>query len=143
MNKFSTAVTINSSSKKIWTALTDPKLMSKWMGDSEMGIEVRTSWEVETPILIYGFHHVKFVNKGVVLKYDEEKQLTYTHLSSVSRLPDKKENYSILDFTLTPSENYTLLTLTIENFPTDTIHKHLEFYWRTTIITIKQNVESI
>ena len=140
---FSTAVTINASPAEVWSALTVPERMTKWMGDPEMGLEVHASWGIETPILIRGFHHTKFENKGIVLKYEKERRLSYTHLSSVSRLPDKQENYSILEFLLAPIENDTRLSLTIENFPTDTIRKHLEFYWKTTMLTIKENVENV
>lgn len=140
---FSTTVTINASPAEVWSALTVPERMTKWMGDPEMELEVHASWGIETPILIRGFHHTKFENKGIVLKYERERRLSYTHLSSVSRLPDKQENYSILEFLLTPIENHTLLTLTIENFPTETIRKHLEFYWKTTMLTIKENVENV
>jgi uncharacterized protein YndB with AHSA1/START domain len=140
---FSTAVTINASPAEVWSALTVPERMTKWMGDPEMALEVHSSWGIETPILIRGFHHTKFENKGIVLKYEKERRLSYSHLSSVSRLPDKQENYSILEFLLTPIENHTLLSLTIENFPTETIRKHLEFYWKTTMLTIKENVENV
>ena len=142
LEKFSAAVTINSEPAAVWSSLTDPGRMAKWMGDPDMEIVVQTNWIIETPILIRGFHHVKFENKGTVLKYEKERRLSYSHLSSVSRLPDKQENYSIFEFILTPTENQTLLTLNIENFPTETIRKHLEFYWRTTIMTIKENVEN-
>lgn len=141
-DKFSVNVTINSEPAAVWLALTDPELMIKWMGDPEMEIEVRTDWGINTPILIRGFHHVKFENKGIVLKYEREKRLSYTHLSSISRLPDRQENYSILEFILTPAANQTMLTVNIENFPTESIRKHLEFYWRATIVIIKENVEN-
>jgi uncharacterized protein YndB with AHSA1/START domain len=142
-DRFSTAVTINASPAEVWSALTVPERMTKWMGDPEMGLEVHTRWEIGTPILIRGFHHTKFENKGIVLKYEKESRLSYTHLSSVSRLPDKQESYSILEFLLTAVGNHTLLTLTIENFPTDTIRKHLEFYWKTTMLAIKESVEIV
>ena len=143
VDEFSVAVTINSEPAEVWSALTDPERMAKWIGEPEMRIEVHTDWRVDAPILIRGFHHIKFENKGVVLKYEKERRLRYSHLSSVSRLPDEQESYSILDFRLTPLEPQTLLTLKIENFPTEAIRKHLEFYWRTTIITIKEMVENL
>lgn len=111
------------------------------MGDPEMKIEVQTDWKIDSEIFIRGFHHIKFENKGVILQYDRENRLSYTHLSSVSRLEDKYENYTILEFVLIPIEEQTLLTLNIENFPTEIIRKHLEFYWRTTILTIKGQTE--
>jgi uncharacterized protein YndB with AHSA1/START domain len=141
-DKFSTAVTINSEPVKVWTTLTDLELMRQWLGEPEMKIEVQTDWKINTTIFIRGFHHIKFENKGIVLQYDRVKKLSYSHLSSISRLPDKPENYSILEFVLTPIDKQTLLTLNISNFPTETIRKHLEFYWRTTIVAIKKRVEN-
>ena len=141
-SKFSTTISINSDAATIWANLTNPELMTKWMGELEMKIEIETDWKVNSPMIIRGFHHVEFENKGTILQYDKEKKLSYNHLSSISRLQNKTENYSILEFTLTPLEKFTLLTLDISNFPTDSIRKHLEFYWKTTIITIKEMIES-
>jgi uncharacterized protein YndB with AHSA1/START domain len=141
-DKFSTSVTINSESTNVWRTLTETELMSKWLGDPEMNIEVQTDWIINSPILIRGFHHVNFENKGTVLKMDKEKSLIYTQLDSISQLEDKHENYTILEFKLTPIDRQTKLTVIIENFPTETIKKHWEFYWRTTILTIKEQTEN-
>jgi uncharacterized protein YndB with AHSA1/START domain len=140
--KFSVTVIINSNPGNVWTTLTDPELMAQWLGDPEMEIKVVTDWKINSSISISGFHHVKFENKGIILHYDREKKLSYTHLSSVSRLADRKENFTTLEFVLTPIDKQTQLTINIENFPTETIQKHLEFYWRTTIVTIKRETEN-
>ena len=142
-DKFSTTVTINSEPAKVWTTLTDIELMRQWLGEPEMKIEVQTDWNINSKIFIRGFHHIKFENKGIILQYDREKKLSYSHLSSISRLPDKTESYSILEFILTAFDKQTLLTLNISNFPTETIRKHLEFYWRTTIVNIKRKAEAL
>jgi uncharacterized protein YndB with AHSA1/START domain len=138
---FSTTVTIDSGVDEVWNSLTKPDLMAEWMGEPDFEITVDTDWRVNSTISIQGFHHVKFENTGTVLEYKTEKKLKYTHLSSLSRLPDKPENHSILEFNLRPIEERTQLTLTIENFPTESIRKHLEFYWKATIMTIKRSVE--
>jgi uncharacterized protein YndB with AHSA1/START domain len=142
-DKFSTAVTINSEPAEVWAALTEHELMTQWMTDPEMKIEIHTNWKINEEILIRGFHHLRFENKGIVLSYDKEKKLSYSHLSSLSRLPDKPENYSILEFVLTPADKQILLTLFITNFPTETIRKHLEFYWRGTMVKIKNAAEAL
>jgi uncharacterized protein YndB with AHSA1/START domain len=140
-DKFSTTVVINAHPAKVWTTLTNPAQMAHWMGAPEMEIKVATDWQVNSPILIQGFLHVRFEIKGIVLQHEKEHKLSYSHFSSISRLPDLPENYSILEFVLTPADGKTSLTLHIENFPTDVIRKHLEFYWRTTIIGIRKMVE--
>jgi uncharacterized protein YndB with AHSA1/START domain len=140
-NSFSTRTIINASPTKVWQTLTNTEVMSQWLGDPDMEIEVQTIWQVNAPIIIKGFHHVQFGNKGIVLAFEKERKLSFTHLSSVSRLPDIPESYSTLTFILEPGDNGTHLMLNIENFPTESIRKHLEFYWRTTLITIKDKVE--
>jgi uncharacterized protein YndB with AHSA1/START domain len=140
-DKFTTTVIVNSGVQQVWRILTDRDSMSQWMGDPEMDIKVQTDWKINSPIFITGFHHVKFQNNGMVLQYDKEKRLKYSHLSSVSRLPDQPENYSVIEFILTPLDQRTQLRLEVQNFPTDTIRKHLEFYWKTTLHLIKTTVE--
>ena len=136
-------VIINAEPEKVWTTLTNLALMTQWLGGSEMQIEVQTDWKINSTIFIRGFHHVKFENKGTIIQNEKERNLSYTHFSSTSRLPDIAANYSILEFILTPTDTCTQLTLNISNFPTEIIRKHLEFYWRTTILTIKRTAENI
>ena len=136
----SKTVTINAPTSKIWEALTNPDLMKKWM--SELEIEILTDWKVGNLVVIRGkLHGIKFENKGKVLQFEPEKILQYSHLSSLSRLPDKPENYSVFDFRLTPKEDLTLLTLTVSNFPTESIFKHLTFYWNVTLEIFKRMIE--
>lgn len=134
---FEKTVIINAIPETVWSTLTDFTLMKQWMGESEMNLEIITDWYVNGPIIISGFHHAKFQNKGTVLKYEPNRLIEYSHLSSLSRLEDKQENYSILRFQLSPLQQQTALTLTIESFPTETIYKHLCFYWRATVEKIK------
>lgn len=115
--------------------------MKQWMGDAAMEIDIQTNWQVNSPIVISGFHHLKFENKGTVLQFEPEKVLRYNILNSLSRLPDTPENYTIFEFTLSPTNNQTSLTLVITNFPTETIYRHLDFYWCTTIELIKKLIE--
>jgi uncharacterized protein YndB with AHSA1/START domain len=138
---FSSSVLITRAAPVVWKILTDPGMMIRWMGEPEMQIEIETNWQLNSPIVIRGFHHVRFENRGVVLEFERDKRLCYTHLSSVSRLPDVPENYSRLLFTLDCGPKTTELTITIENFPTESIRKHLEFYWTGTLTQIKAAVE--
>lgn len=142
-NIFSTSVIIHADRKLIWKTLTDVALMTKWLGEPDMNLEVECTWLVNEPIFIRGFNHVKFENKGVVLQFHQNSRLTYSHLSSLSHLADKAENYSILDFILLHATDGTRLQLNITNFPTEVIRKHLEFYWRATVVKIKKMAEEL
>ena len=137
---FDKIIHINAPTSKVWETLTNPELMKKWMFETE--INIITDWKVGTPIVIRGNLNGKnFENKGTVLQFELEKTLQYNHLSSLSRLPDKPENYSVLEFRLAPIENQTTLTLTLRNFPTESIYKHLAFYWNVTLEILKRMIE--
>ncbi|WP_460971579.1 SRPBCC family protein [Spirosoma migulaei] len=126
----------------IWHHLTTPDLMKQWMLDTDMTIDIITDWKAGSPIRMKGvMHGIDFENTGTILTYDPDQTLQYSHLSSLSHLPDTPENQCVLTFTLTPVEPQTRLTLTITNFPTDAIFKHLDFYWRTAIEVLKDVVE--
>src|SRR5919108_4165619 len=94
---FNKTVYINAPISKVWDTLTIPELMKKWM--SETGIDIITNWSVGSPILMRGrLHRIKFENTGTVLQFEPGKILRYSHLSSLSRLPEKPENYSVFEF---------------------------------------------
>lgn len=134
-------VLINATPSVVWNYLTLPELMQQWIGPPEMEIEVNTDWKIGSPMIIRGFHHVGFENRGVVQAFDLHKQIRYTQLSTISRMPDLPENYTVVEFTLTLVQNETLLALKIWNFPTETIFRHLDFYWRGTLEIMKKLIE--
>lgn len=136
------SIIIRSTAESIWESLTTPSQMRQWMGEPEMNIDVETDWEVNGPIIIRGFHHIAFKNTGIVLHFEPHRLLRYSHMSSTSRLKELSENHCILEFQLTPSKDLTELTLTISNFPTETIYRHMDFYWGTTLKLLKTFVEN-
>ena len=83
-----------------------------------------------------------FENNGIVTKLESEKTLQYSHLSSISRLPDRPESYSLVEFRLQPMGDQTTLALTLSNFPTESIYKHLTFYWNVTLEVLKKVTEA-
>jgi uncharacterized protein YndB with AHSA1/START domain len=136
--------TIHAPPSAVWRALTDPDLMKQWMAEPVMRTEIFTDWKVGSPIIVKGHHNnVDFENKGTVLEFEPNSILRHSHLSSVSRLPDKAENYTVIEFRLARAEeDPTLLTVRISNSPSESIFKHWEFYWRVTIEVVKRFIES-
>jgi uncharacterized protein YndB with AHSA1/START domain len=136
------SIRIDASVIAVWEALTQPELMKSWMADSEM--EIVTTWDVSTPIVINVQEvspKTSFKNSGLVLQFVKEHVLEYSHLSSLSQLPDQDENYTIITFTLQQEENQTLLKVNLSNFPTESIYKHIDFYWTITLDVLKWFVE--
>lgn len=132
---------IKAAPSKVWAFLTDPPLLKQWLGEPEMQLVVTTDWKPGSPIVIRGFHHIKFDNRGTVIRSEPGKLLHYNYLSSISRLPARPENFTNIIFRLTASGDETRLTVNVSNFPTPTIRKHVEFYWSGTIQILKETIE--
>ena len=141
MQRIEKNVIINAPRSVVWDALTNSSSIQQWMGVPEMRIEIISDWKVASPIRITGFHHIAFQNKGTILRIEPEHMLCYTHLSSLSHLPDEPQSYSMLCFELAEATTRTVVTLTIENLPTEVIFKHLNFYWSAAIEMFKKFVE--
>jgi uncharacterized protein YndB with AHSA1/START domain len=136
------SIRLNASLNAVWAALTRPELMKRWMSDSE--IEIITTWEVGSPIIINAqevSYKTAFKNTGVVLQFLKEQVLEYSHLSSLSRLADQPENYTLIRFNLQQEEDHTLLELNLSNFPTESHYKHIDFYWTVTLEVLKRFLE--
>jgi uncharacterized protein YndB with AHSA1/START domain len=134
-------VVIRAQPSVVWEALTIPEQMFQWMSGPELHLRIATTWEVGSPMRIWSKAHVPFENDGQVLQFEPERLLAYNHLSSLSRLPKRPENYSTLVFRLAPASEGTALTVSICGFPTETIFQHLNFYWRVTLGILKRYVE--
>ena len=91
------SATIHAPPSDVWRALTDPDLMKQWIAEPVMRIEITTDWKFGSPIIVKGHHNnVDFENKGTILQFEPHSILRYSHLSSISRLPDRAQNYTIL-----------------------------------------------
>ncbi len=132
---------IHTRAADVWEALTNPTQMKLWLLDSE--INVITTWEVGKPIIIKGsLHWTDFENIGTVLHFEPYKRLQYNYQSNLSHLADKPENDVIITFNLSSKEmNIAELSLTLSNFTTETIYKHLNFYWNTTLGVLKNFIK--
>ncbi len=136
---FRKTVTISASPERVWSALTDPAQMRGWMFSSP--IDVSTDWAIGGPIVMCGdLHGVPFTNKGIVLAFEPVSLLRYSHLNSVSQLPDVPESYATIEFVLTPDGHRTTLATTVAHCPTDVIFKHLVFYWTVTLDVLQRRL---
>jgi uncharacterized protein YndB with AHSA1/START domain len=135
------SISINAPVSKVWDALTSPHLMKQWMLDSE--IDVISDWKTGSPIVIrMELNRKKYESKGVILQFEPEKVFSYNCWSKISRLPDKPENYSVIEFRLMPIENGTKLTFTQKNFPAEAAYEHSNFYWNSALETLRKIIEN-
>lgn len=105
-------------------------------------VKVIADWQVGGTISVEVLEHwVLSKASGKVLKVEPENFLYYTQLSSLSRLADEPQNHCLLQFKLLRVEEKTQLTFTAGNFPTESIYKHMVFYWNTTLEVIREFCE--
>lgn len=134
------SITIAAETSRVWNALTSEDALKKWMLDEEL--EIKVGEKEGQGFTIAGFlHGVPFKNKGSVLKMEAPRRFSYNHLSSLSNLPDLPCNYSVVDFQIIPREKNTEVKLQLNNFPTESIYKHLVFYWNASLGALKTFVE--
>jgi len=132
------AILIDAPASLVWRILTEHSCIRQWMAEPEMELELFTTWIVGDPIVIKGFHHIRFENRGTVLRFEPYTVLKYNYISSISRLPEKPENYTDVEFRLEEIDDQTSFTVTLRNFPTAVIYKHVDLYWSPTINIIKR-----
>ncbi|WP_426701378.1 SRPBCC family protein [Rhodanobacter sp. Col0626] len=138
---FEHSTTINAPVECVWDSLTDIEQMKAWMGDPDMALKIDADWVIGSPMVVKGVHYAPFKNTGTVLAFEPTTCLAYTHLSSLSRLPDQPSSYTTLEFRMALVDDATSLKLRASGFPTASIFKHLEFYWGGTLEILKRHVE--
>ena len=131
------SIEIYAPASAVWKVLTNPGLIRQWISDEPTEIDYH--WTVGGTLTARGnMHGHDFENKGTVLAFEPGRSLQYTCLSSLSKLPDRPQNYSVIEFNLTSHDNSTTLALIQRNFITLTNYKHFDFYWNVTLRIIQQ-----
>ena len=129
---------INTSTSKIWDALTKPRIIKQYM----FGTEVITDWQVGSPITYKGIWDGKaYEDKGKVLQIEIKKLLVSTFWSSLAGLPDIPENYKTVRYELVPEDNGTRLTITQDNNDSQEEATHSEQNWKMVLDGMKKLLE--
>jgi uncharacterized protein YndB with AHSA1/START domain len=133
------SVTINAPASKVWSALTNPSQIKKYL----FGTEAVSDWKVGSPLLFRGVWEGKaYLDKGTILRAEPEKVFEYTYLSSFSGLPDVPQNYHTITCELTSKPGATDLRISQSNIQTEQAKKHAEENWGGVLKTMKEVVES-
>jgi uncharacterized protein YndB with AHSA1/START domain len=108
----SASVVIDRSRQHVWKALTEPDLVRQYF----MGATVKTDWQVGHPITFSGTWKDKpFEDKGEILTFEPEHEMSYSHWSPLSGADDAPENYHVVHISLTDDTGGTKVTLDQSN----------------------------
>ena len=83
-------IEIDASPGDVWTALTEPEQIEKYM----FGSQVVTDWQPGSPIVWKGeYEGKKYEDKGEIVEIEQARRLKVTHFSPMSGEEDIPANY--------------------------------------------------
>ena len=131
--------TIETSSMIVWDVLTKPEHIEEWLG-----VKAESDWKVNSDLFFkFSWNGKDFVDKGNIIKFDENKIFAYTYWSNFSGLTDEPINFSKIKFKLVKKGEKTLLELTHSDIKNQTMYEHSDKNWEETLDQIKSIAESI
>lgn len=138
-NTILTVITdVNAQMSTVWDALTNPVTVKKWF----FGTDLKTTWEVGTPILWSGeWEGQPYEDKGVVLAYEHEKYLKCNYWSSFSGTEDVPENYANITYQVADNEGNTKVTITQDGFKDEEAKAHSESNWTAMMEEMKKLIQ--
>lgn len=117
-----TSVIINTDTKQVWDALTNPEKIKAYL----YGTETITDWKVGSQVIFQGeYQGHKYKDHGVILENKPLEVLSYSYWTGFSGLEDKPENYSKIIYSLKPiSNNSTEFTWSQIGFANEDGYNH-------------------
>lgn len=108
----SASIVIDRPRAEVWKALTDPDLVKQYF----MGATLKTDWQVGHPITFSGTWKDKpFEDKGEIITFEPEQEMSYSHWSPLSGADDVPDNYHVVHITLEDGAVGTKVTLDQSN----------------------------
>jgi len=105
-------IRIHAPIEKVWNALTDPELVKLW----QYGSVLSTSWTVGDDIRFTTAWDGKlFEQWGKIIAIKKNQSLSYSLFAPAPGIEDKPENYFIMHYLLTESDNGTVLKIIQED----------------------------
>lgn len=132
-------VEIDASPARVWTALTDPAEIEKYM----FGSHVVTDWRPGSSIVWEGEYEGKrYEDKGEIVEIKPARRLKVTHFSPLSGQEDVPENYHTLTYELEAAGPVTRVALSQDNNPTPEAAEHSKANWEKMLSGLKEVVET-
>jgi uncharacterized protein YndB with AHSA1/START domain len=131
-------IEINAPAAAVWEALTKPELIKQYFFNTD----VTTDWKVGAPITFRTTYEGKdYEEKGNVLEVNPNKILRYNLWSPLSGTEDKPENYLAVTYSITETNQLTILVVTQENIPDENMRAQSETNWKKVLAGLKAMLE--
>jgi uncharacterized protein YndB with AHSA1/START domain len=124
---------------EVWTALTDPEQIEKYM----FGSQVMTDWQPGSPIVWKGeYEGKKYEDKGEIVEIEPERRLKVTHFSPLSGEEDIPANYHTVLYELENRGQKTRVSLSQDNNSSEEAAEHSKANWEKMLAGLKEVVEA-
>jgi uncharacterized protein YndB with AHSA1/START domain len=132
------STTIDAPRHTVWKALITPAALKQFM----FGSDISSEWREGGPITWEGeWQGRPYKDKGVILTFDPERRLRYSHFSPLAGKPDLPENYHIITIDLSEAAGKTVVDLTQNRNATEEERSHSEQNWKMMLDGLRKYVE--
>jgi uncharacterized protein YndB with AHSA1/START domain len=132
------STTIDAPTSEVWEALVTPEAIKEYM----FGTNVTSEWREGSRIVWKGeWQGREYEDKGVILKYEPDRVLQYSHFSPLSGVPDVQENYHTVTIKLDDAGERTRVVLTQDKNATEEEREHSQKNWEMMLKGLKKYVE--
>jgi uncharacterized protein YndB with AHSA1/START domain len=132
------SITVDAPVAKVWSAFVNPKMIKQYM----FGTDVITDWTAGSSIIWKAeWQGKQYVDKGRILKIEEERMIQYNHYSPLSGIPDMPENYHTVTVELSNKGRLTNVSLSQDNNATEQTREHSEKNWKIMLGSLKKLLE--
>jgi uncharacterized protein YndB with AHSA1/START domain len=130
--------TINATTSDVWDALVTPEAIKQYM----FGAQVVSDWREGSDIVWKGeWQGRPYEDKGVILKYQPDRVLQYSHFSPLSGAADVQENYHTVTIKLDRAGEQTRVMLTQDKNASEEEREHSRKNWEMMLRGLKKYVE--
>ena len=131
-------ISIESSLDQVWNVLVSPDSIKEYL----YGTETTSDWKKGSEIWFRGKWEGKdYEDKGIILKFDIQKEFSYTYFSSFFMLPDLPKNYSEIVMKLNEKQGGVFLHISQIGFLSESQQNHSLENWKQILEKIKQLAE--
>jgi uncharacterized protein YndB with AHSA1/START domain len=132
------SITIDTPVDIVWDAFTNPKTIKQYM----FGTNTVSDWKKGSSIIWKGEWQGKtYEDKGVILKFDPNRMLQYSHFSPLSGQRDVPKSYHIVTIELSGQGEHTHVSLQQDNNADDSDREHSEKNWGMLLVSLKRLLE--
>jgi uncharacterized protein YndB with AHSA1/START domain len=131
-------ISIGATRGKVWEALVTPAAIKQYMFGADVESDWHTGSEIKWKSEVKG---KKYEDKGVILKFEPDQTLQYSHFSPLSGKPDRAENYHTVSIDLAGTGKETEVSLSQDNNADETSRNETANNWETMLEGLKKYVE--